>query len=60
MTTTLGDLVSELFEAYERSYGDETLAALATQARITELLRASRVRTCAREPRSLGPLRPAR
>lgn len=57
MTTTLGDLVSELFEAYERSYGDETLAALATQARITELLRASRVRTCAREPR---PLRPAR
>lgn len=60
MTTTLGDLVSELFDEYERSYGDETLAALATQARITELLRASRRRTYARAPRALVPAKGAR
>ena len=44
ITKTMGQLVSELFDKYERCYHDETLAALATQAAVVEILRASRAR----------------
>lgn len=42
MTTTMGQLVSELFDKFERRYHDERLAAVATQAAIEEILRGSR------------------
>jgi hypothetical protein len=38
MTITLGQLVCDLFARYERELHDEHLAALATQARLVELL----------------------
>jgi hypothetical protein len=38
MKTTLGQLISELFNMYEDRYRDEELAALATQVTVTELL----------------------
>jgi hypothetical protein len=41
MTITLGQLVSDLYDKYEESYRNETLAMLATQARIVEILRSS-------------------
>jgi hypothetical protein len=47
MTITLGQLVSDLYDKYERSYQNETLAMLATQARIVEILRGSQTRRCA-------------
>jgi hypothetical protein len=49
MTITMGQLVSTLFDAYDRSLHDEHLAAVATQVHIAELLerrtRARRTRT---------------
>jgi len=45
MTTSLGQLVSDLFAKYEREFQDDHLAALATEVRISELLeRANRER----------------
>jgi hypothetical protein len=44
MTTTMGQLVSKLYDRYERRFHDEQLAALATQAMIEEILRESRAR----------------
>jgi hypothetical protein len=38
MTITIGQLVSTLFDAYDRELHDERLAAVATQVRIAELL----------------------
>lgn len=38
MKTTLGQLVSELFEVLDRRYHDPELAALATQAIVNDLL----------------------
>jgi hypothetical protein len=38
MTTTMGELVSDVFARYEQALHDEELAAVATQVRITELL----------------------
>ncbi len=37
--TTIGELISELYSAYERAYGDDELAAVATQVRICELVK---------------------
>ena len=37
MTLTIGQLVSTLFDAYDRELRDERLAAVATQVRIVEL-----------------------
>jgi hypothetical protein len=48
MQTTLGDLVSELVESYEREYEDAELAAVATSVTIEELFKskqAQRVRS---------------
>jgi hypothetical protein len=44
MTLTIGQLVSTLFDAYDRELNDERLAAVATQVRIVELM--------ARKPRA--------
>ena len=44
MTTTMGQLVSKLYDRYERAFHDEELAALATQAMIEEILKDARVR----------------
>src|SRR5689334_1657503 len=38
MTLTIGQLVSTLFDAYDRELNDERLAAVATQVRIVELM----------------------
>jgi hypothetical protein len=38
MTMTLGQVVAELFELFERRYGDRELAARATQAIVHDLL----------------------
>jgi hypothetical protein len=40
-TTTMGELVAALFDKYERCFHDETLAALATQAALIDVLRAA-------------------
>jgi hypothetical protein len=46
MTITMGQLVSQFFETYDREFHDEEIAAVATQVRITELLeRRARTRT---------------
>jgi hypothetical protein len=49
MKTTLGELVSELVESYEREYDDAELAAVATSVTIEEMFKskqAKRVRSC--------------
>jgi len=38
MTLTIGQLVSTLFDAYDRELHDKRLAAVATQVRIIELM----------------------
>jgi hypothetical protein len=38
MTITMGQLVTALFDAYDRKLHDEQLAAVATEVRISELL----------------------
>lgn len=38
MTITMGQLVSQFFDTYDREFHDPELAAVATQVRITELL----------------------
>jgi hypothetical protein len=38
MTITIGELISTVFDAYDRSLGDEKLAAVATEIRVAELL----------------------
>ena len=48
MTTTMGQLVSDLFARYERELHDPELAAVATQVRLAELLEHS---TRERRPR---------
>jgi hypothetical protein len=48
MQTTLGELVSELVESYEREYEDAELAAVATSVTIEEMFKskqAKRVRS---------------
>lgn len=44
MTITMGQLVNEVFEAYERRYGDTELAAVATQVTVDDLMRTARSR----------------
>jgi hypothetical protein len=39
---TIGQLISNLYSKYERDYQDETLAVVATQVTVDELLRARR------------------
>ena len=52
MTLTIGQLVSTLFDAYDRELNDERLAAVATQVRIVEFM--------ARKPRAMPPRRAVR
>ncbi len=51
MTMTLGQLVSELFEVFERRYGDRELAARATQTIVNDLLCRQEERAAPRVPR---------
>jgi RNase P/RNase MRP subunit POP5 len=44
MTITMGQLVNDVFEAYERRYGDTELAAVATEVTVGDILRTSRKR----------------
>lgn len=44
MQTTLGQLVSELVESYERKYEDPELAAVATSVTIEEMFKTKAVR----------------
>lgn len=50
MTITMGQLVSEIFDAYDRELQDAELAAVATQVRISELL-VSNPQPARRQPR---------
>lgn len=38
MTTTVGQLISDLYTKYERELHDDQLAAVATEIRVAELL----------------------
>lgn len=38
MTTTVGQLISDLYTKYERELHDDELAAVATEIRVSELL----------------------
>jgi hypothetical protein len=38
MTTTVGQLICDLYAKYERELHDEHLAAVATEVRVSELL----------------------
>lgn len=62
MRTTLGQLISELFDVYERRYRDPHLAALAAQVTVNELLsaREGRTRADARRRRGIAPRLPQR
>jgi hypothetical protein len=55
MMITMGQLVSELFDTYDREFHDEKLAAIATQVRITELLERT---ACAQAQRTARRQRP--
>jgi hypothetical protein len=51
MRTTVGDLVSELVEQYERLYHDHELAAVATSVTLDDILHEN-------EERKRKPVRP--
>lgn len=44
MQTTLGELVSELVESYEREYEDRELAAVAASVTIEEMFKSNKAR----------------
>jgi len=44
MTITMGQLVSEVYEAYERRYGDTELAAVATEVTVDDIIQTARRR----------------
>jgi hypothetical protein len=48
MTMTLGQVVTELYELFERRYGDRQLAARATQVIVNDLLCRKRERQALR------------
>jgi hypothetical protein len=48
MRTTLGELVSELVESYERKYEDSELAAVATSLTLEELFKSKAARRVAK------------
>jgi len=46
MTTTIGQLISSLYDKFQTVYGDDKLAAFATQVKLQEVLaRSGRTRT---------------
>ena len=51
MRTTLGDLVSELVDQYERLYHDHELAAVATSVTLDDILHENEERKVRPEPR---------
>ncbi len=44
MRTTLGELVSELVESYEREYEDHELATVATSVTLEEMFKSNKAR----------------
>jgi len=58
MTMTVGQLVSELFEVFQRRYGDRELAAHATQTIVNDLLCRQQERAALRVPGRREPTRP--
>lgn len=52
MTTTLGDLIIGLFDAYERQYADRELATVKTALVVDDLLRAHARQDAARPKRA--------
>ena len=59
-TTTLGQLVADLFDKYERRFHDEELAAVATQTTITHMLLDSPSRRPGRRAACPSRVRPHR
>jgi uncharacterized protein YejL (UPF0352 family) len=61
MRTTIGDLITELVEVYEREYADHELATVKTALIVDDLLRANVARAPGtRSARSLRAAWPAR
>jgi len=56
-TTTLGQLVAALFSQYEHEYADAEVAAVATQVRLADLMRAQRSPAPARRAPAPTPAR---
>jgi hypothetical protein len=56
---TIGQLISDVYTKYERRYGDEELAAIATQVTVDELLRARRLVAKRAHPTPVGHTRKA-
>ncbi|HSK00999.1 MAG TPA: hypothetical protein VK932_07150 [Kofleriaceae bacterium] len=59
-TTTIGDLISGLVDAYERQYHDHELATVKTALVVDELLRARSRRTAAKVIGAAGARRSSR
>jgi hypothetical protein len=57
MTTTLGDLVSELVDTYEREYDDHELATVATSVTLEELFKSNKARRVRSRTDDTVPLR---
>jgi hypothetical protein len=57
MTITMGQLVSQFFDTYDREFQDAELAAVATQVRITELLERTASAHAHRTERRRGSVR---
>jgi hypothetical protein len=59
-TTTIGDLISGLVDAYERQYHDHELATVKAALVVDELLRARSRRTAAKAAGAAGARRSSR
>jgi hypothetical protein len=57
MQTTLGELVSELVESYEREYEDAELAAVATSVTIEEMFKSKQAKRVRSRTDDTVPLR---
>ena len=57
MQTTLGELVSELVESYEREYEDAELAAVATSVTIEEMFKSKQAKRVSSRNDDTVPLR---
>jgi hypothetical protein len=55
MKTTLGLLISEIFDMFERRYGDPELAALATEVTVNDMLSSRRGLVVGAAPRAVRP-----
>lgn len=58
MRTTLGELVSELVDSYERQYKDHELATVATSVTIEEMFKSNAARRVRNPCDDTVPMRP--